>query len=111
LPYPPQEQELRQRASEWLSEGDFSIALQAAKDYHEQYPPFGLIGEKTTPPPPPQVKTELSKEEEVLIKGASEGTNKNILEEHREKMILPFRSKLVPPELAREIVNILIINK
>lgn len=110
MPYPPQEQELRQKAFPWLPGSDFDDALAEAKDYHEKHPPLELLGVPSHEVTLCPEHVELLEREKDAVAENNKETIAKLLKEHREKVMLPFLQKMVPEDLAGEIADKLVLD-
>jgi hypothetical protein len=92
-----------------LPGSEFDDALNEARDYHEKHPPLEFIGRPVSPPAL-QKNVERLERKKDLIEKVNEGTVAELIDEHREKLMVPFKNKSVPPKIAGEIVDKLILS-
>ena len=101
--------ELIAKAAAHIPHQAFEEALKEARVYHKAHPPLEekLIGQPTGPLHPEDA--ELMEKEKDLIDLVNEGTIAKLVDEHRQKIMAPFRKRMVPVELASEIVDNLVL--
>lgn len=108
MPHPPQEQDLRSKTTEWLPGGTFDEALSEAIKYHEEHPPLEFVGGPTTPPANPAHIERLERKKD-LIEEVNASTIEQLLKEHRSQIIAFFTKRNVPPDIAGEIADTLVL--
>jgi hypothetical protein len=103
-------QELIAKAAPHIPPPEFEDALQEAKEYHKAHPPLEekLIGEPTDLPMHPNNAERMERKKD-FIDLINEGTIAELVDDHRQKIMIPFRKRMVPVELAAEIVDNLVL--
>ncbi len=105
-------QELIAKASPHIPPQEFEEALEEARVYHESHPPLELVGEPTPSDLPslhPKDVVRMEKKKD-LIDQINEGTIAEMVDDHRQKIMYPFQRRMVPAELAAEIVDNLLLS-
>jgi hypothetical protein len=103
-------QELMSKAEAHIPPKEFEVALEEAKTYHKAHPPLEekLIGEPSDLPMHPK-NIERMERKKDFIDLINEGTIAEMVDDHRQKIMIPFRKRMVPAELAAEIVDNLVL--
>jgi len=103
VPYRQNEQGLRIRAFPQLPGSDFDDVLDEAKAYHKDHPPLEeeLVGKVTHP---------IHRQDRDLVEEINKNTAAKVAKAHRKRLMQFFVQKNVPPDLAGEIVDDLILS-